>query len=88
MKFCLMMLLAVFFTSICHGQNNWNTSEAETIFKGVEIDVESALEMLKEEGVTPYDFGIDLLAAGHGEKLKSGFKHWPSRRKIHNSFTV
>jgi len=54
-------------------QNKWEPEEIEDIFDG--FDVSAAIARVEARGVTPYDFGLDLLAAGQPEKAKLWFKN-------------
>ena len=55
-------------------QGVWENDEMDAIADGVNFDIEVALERLEEKGVTPYDFGIDLLYSGRPDKAKKWFE--------------
>jgi tetratricopeptide (TPR) repeat protein len=65
--------LLVLAMSLCFAQcfAQDNDQEIADVFDG--IDVTTALDRVKEMGVTPYDFGFRLLRSGHPDKAKEWY---------------
>jgi len=55
-------------------QNPISKEDAAEIFDGIEVDVTRAIEAIEARGITPYDFGMDLFAAGDVEGAKKWFQ--------------
>ena len=47
---------------------NWDEEEIAEVFSGLHVDAGPAIASVEAKGVTPYDFGLDLVDAGMPEK--------------------
>ena len=72
MKKIGILIFGLSYSATAFSQNTWDADEIITIFDG--IDVTAALERVEAKGITPYDFGRDLLVAGEGEKAKQWYQ--------------
>jgi len=66
----LMILILVNLLACAQG-GKWDDEEIANVFDG--IDISNALAQLEAKGVTPYDFGFQLMGSGHPDKAKEWF---------------
>jgi len=65
------LILVLALATFGYGQNSWDDNEITSIFDG--IDVTAALDRVEAKGITPYDFGRDLLDMGYPDKAKEWY---------------
>ncbi|MDJ0836548.1 MAG: hypothetical protein QNK37_08520 [Acidobacteriota bacterium] len=68
----LTFISLVFVSLPCFCQNRWKEKEIENILS---LEITEALEILEEKGITPYNFGRDLLDSGRGEQAKKWYRN-------------
>lgn len=72
--FCTRIVLVFGLVLPSFGQATWDAEEISEIFDGVHFDMSAAIARVEAKGITPYDFGRDLLVAGEGEKAKQWYQ--------------